>query len=140
MTQKIIKYVLIVFAIGSISYACNSNNESDTSKDATTDSTAYKNKAMIDSLNATTVPKVADDGPGAGGGYIVDKKADDGGAGAGGGYIAGEKKVKKVTDDGPGAGGGYLAGEKKVKKVTDDGAGAGGGYLAGQKEKKDIKK
>ena len=134
MTQKIIKYVLIVFAVGSISYACNSNNESKTSTDVTTDSTAYKNKAMIDSLNATTDPKVADDGPGAGGGYIVDKKSDDG-AGAGGGYLAGEK-VKKVTDDGAGAGGGYLAGEKKVKKVTDDGAGAGGGYLAGQKKDK----
>lgn len=115
MTQKIIKYVLIVFAVGSISYACNSNNESKTSTDVTTDSTAYKNNAMIDSLNATTVPKVADDGAGAGGGYLVDKKADDG-AGAGGGYLAGEKKVKKVTDDGAGAGGGYLAGQKKDKK------------------------
>lgn len=118
MTQKIIKYVLIVFAVGSISYACNSNNESNTSTDVTTDSTAYKNNAMIDSLNATTVPKVADDGAGAGGGYLVDKTADDGGAGAGGGYLAGEKKVKKV----------------------DDGAGAGGGYLAGPKDKKDVKK
>lgn len=114
MTQKIIKYLLIVFALGSLSYACNSNNQNDASTNLTTDFTAYKNNAIPDSINTTTSPKVAEDGPGAGGGYTVDKKTDDG-AGAGGGYLAGEK-VKKVTEDGAGAGGGYLAGQKKDKK------------------------
>jgi hypothetical protein len=47
-----------------------------------------------------------EDGPGVGGGYLVDD-----GPGAGGGYL---------VDDGPGAGGGYL---------VDDGPGNGGGYF-----------
>ncbi len=116
----------MVFALGSIFIACNSNDESETRNNMTTDSTSYK----TDTAGVIQEPI---DSNAASAAISRQKSAD--GPGAGGGYIAGEKKDNK-TSDGPGLGGGYIAGEKKGKKVAD-GPGNGGGYLSG---KKDVKK
>ena len=124
MTQEIIKYVLIVFAVGSIFFACNSSDSSKSSTEVTTDSSSYK----IDS--ATSAVQKALDTNSVQASATKQKVAD--GPGVGGGYVADQKKDKKVSD-GPGAGGGYIADQKKDKKVSD-GPGNGGGYIAGQKD------